>query len=109
MNLILRSSFTILFCKYAVNGKLLFQDMVNLTFEQVIPGTQRLVAKCPIDHPLYIKHKGWSASNPTEAMARYGIPFRAVHTGDIVVPASSNKLNPTTGLSPIVNNSGPQM
>ena len=68
--------------------------MVQLTFEQIIPGPQRLVAKCPIDHPFYIRHKGWSTSNPTEAMARYGIPFRTLHCNDICIQAP--KGNQTT-------------
>lgn len=81
------------------------QDMVELTFEQIIPGTQRLVAKCPIDHPFYVKNKGWCAASPTEAMARYGIPFRTLHANDIAIPSPANKLNPTPGctMSPLVS------
>ena len=82
--------------------------MVVLTFEQIIPGTQRLVAKCPSDHPFYVKHKAWAASSPTEAMARYGTSFRPLAVGDHVIPSpSSNKLvaTPSNTLSPLVKSS----
>ena len=76
--------------------------MVQLTFEQIIPGPQRLVAKCPIDHPFYIRHKGWSTSNPTEAMARYGIPFRTLHCNDICIQAPKLNQTPGNAVSPII-------
>ena len=87
------------------------QEFVQLTFEQIIPGTQRLVAKCPSDHPFYIRHKGWSSANPTESMARYGIPFRALHVNEVVSQAPQNKLAHTPGntISPLIATSGPQM
>ncbi|XP_066933009.1 uncharacterized protein [Clytia hemisphaerica] len=85
------------------------REMVVLTFEQIIPGTQRLVAKCPSDHPFYVKHKGWVASSPTEAMARYGTSFRALAVADTVIPSpsSNNKLiaTPSNTLSPLVKSS----
>lgn len=89
-----------------------YQDMVELTFEQVIPGTQRLVAKCPIDHPFYVKNKGWCAASAAEAMARYGIPFRTIHVNDTAIPSPQNKLNPTPGcnMSPLISSGkGPQV
>lgn len=86
------------------------REMIELTFEQIIPGTQRLVAKCPIDHPFYTRQKGWSASNPTEAMARYGIPFRALNVNDTVVQAPMSKMNQITGNSPALTSAkGPQV
>ena len=89
---------------------LITQDNVVLTFEQVIPGTQRLVAKCPHDHPFYVKHKGWSAASPAEAMARYGTSFRGLALSDNVIPPPSpnSKLLPTTPgttMSPLVKSS----
>lgn len=88
------------------------REIVELTFEQIIPGTQRLVAKCPSDHPFYVKHRGWSAHTPTEAMARYGVPFRALAINDHVIASpTSNKLvaTPGTTLSPLVKSSGAQV
>ena len=84
-----------------------------MIFEQIIPGTQRLVARCPNDHPFYVKHRGWSASNPTDAMARYGTQFRKLSQNDIVIqaPGSNNPLIPTPGstLSPLVKSSTAQV
>ncbi|XP_047145963.1 uncharacterized protein LOC100201739 isoform X2 [Hydra vulgaris] len=88
------------------------REMVELTFEQIIPGPQRLVAKCPIDHPFFIKHKGWSAPNPTEAMARYGLPFKALHVNDICMPASRINQTPSSVASPAAvscSSNGPQI
>jgi len=82
---------------------------VELIFEQVIPGTQRLIAKCPIDHPFYVKHKGWSAFSPTEAMARYGISFRALSNNDHVVSSNKSIATPGNTLSPNVKTSDPEM
>lgn len=108
-NIINLASNLVFFC-LLITRCVVFQDIVELTFEQIIPGTQRLVAKCPIDHPFYVKHKGWSASNPTEAMARYGTPFRKLSQNDIVIQAPSNNMvTPGNTLSPHIKSTGAQV
>lgn len=57
-----------------------------------------------------MKHKGWSAASPPEAMARYGTSFRGLALSDNVIPPPSpnSKLMPTTPgntMSPLVKSS----
>ncbi|KAG7270820.1 hypothetical protein CRUP_037154, partial [Coryphaenoides rupestris] len=59
------------------------QSVLQLTFDPGAFGHTPLTAQCPLDHPFYVKHKGWSSFYPSLTVVHYGIPCYEVERGDV--------------------------
>ncbi|XP_038597394.1 HMG box-containing protein 1 isoform X2 [Tachyglossus aculeatus] len=62
------------------------ESVLKLTFD---PGTVEdglLSVECKLDHPFYVKNKGWSSFYPSLTVVRHGIPCCEVHVGDVCLP-----------------------
>ncbi|XP_043944473.1 HMG box-containing protein 1 isoform X2 [Protopterus annectens] len=62
------------------------QSVLKLTFD---PGTSEcswLTAECHLDHPFYVRDKGWSSFYPSLTVVQHGIPCREIKVGDICLP-----------------------
>lgn len=62
------------------------ESMLKLTFD---PGTAEdnfLTVQCQLDHPFYVKNKGWSSFYPSLTVVQHGIPCCEMHVGDICLP-----------------------
>ncbi|KAM9312505.1 HMG box-containing protein 1 [Gastrophryne carolinensis] len=62
------------------------ESVLQLTFD---PGTAEdgyLTVECRLDHPFYIKNKGWSSFYPSLTVVQHGIPCYDMHVGDICLP-----------------------
>ncbi|XP_053319176.1 HMG box-containing protein 1 isoform X2 [Spea bombifrons] len=61
------------------------ESVLQLTFD---PGTTDglLTVECRLDHPFYIKNKGWSSFYPSLTVVQHGIPCCEMHVGDICLP-----------------------
>ncbi|XP_069485239.1 HMG box-containing protein 1 isoform X2 [Ambystoma mexicanum] len=62
------------------------ESMLKLTFD---PGTSEddlLTVQCRLDHPFYVKNKGWSSFYPSLTVVQHGIPCCEMHIGDICLP-----------------------
>ena len=90
------------FLLYPLYQLSIFQDRVLITFESTTPGQPRLFAKVPVDHLFLVKHRGWSAPRPNEAMVKYGIPFRSLQKGDICIQSNQSRDTNGNTLSPLV-------
>lgn len=62
------------------------QSVLQLTFDPGAFGHTPLTAQCPLDHPFYVKHKGWSSFYPSLTVVHYGIPCYEVERGDVFLP-----------------------
>ena len=45
-----------------------------------------ILADCAIDHPFYVKDKGWCSAQPGLSMRKYTIPFVDLSVGDVCLP-----------------------
>uniref|UniRef100_A0A2K5UQ27 HMG box-containing protein 1 n=1 Tax=Macaca fascicularis TaxID=9541 RepID=A0A2K5UQ27_MACFA len=62
------------------------RSVLKLTFD---PGTVEdglLTVECKLDHPFYVKNKGWSSFYPSLTVVQHGIPCCEVHVGDVCLP-----------------------
>ncbi|XP_075455829.1 HMG box-containing protein 1 [Ascaphus truei] len=62
------------------------ESVLQLTFD---PGTREeglLTVECRLDHPFYVKNKGWSSFYPSLTVVQHGIPCCEMHAGDICLP-----------------------
>ncbi|XP_048834142.1 HMG box-containing protein 1 isoform X2 [Brienomyrus brachyistius] len=62
------------------------QSVLKLTFD---PGSLEeglLTAECRLDHPFYVKSKGWSSFYPSLTVVQHGIPCYEVQVGDLCLP-----------------------
>ncbi|XP_063304163.1 HMG box-containing protein 1 [Pelobates fuscus] len=62
------------------------ESVLQLTFD---PGTTEdglLTVECRLDHPFYVKNKGWSSFHPSLTVVQHGIPCCEIHVGDICLP-----------------------
>ncbi|KAL8202178.1 UNVERIFIED_CONTAM: HMG box-containing protein 1 [Gekko kuhli] len=62
------------------------ESVLKLTFD---PGTATdglLTVACQLDHPFYVKNKGWSSFYPSLTVVQHGIPCCEMHTGDVCLP-----------------------
>ncbi|XP_023265731.1 HMG box-containing protein 1-like [Seriola lalandi dorsalis] len=62
------------------------QAVLQLTFDPGAFGHTRMTARCQLDHPFYVKHKGWSSFYPSLTVVHYGIPCYEVEVGDVCLP-----------------------
>merc|ERR1719273_1970705 len=53
-----------------------------------VPESSRveMMAECPIDHPFFVKDKGWCFAHPRLSLEKYGIPTQDLATGDVCLP-----------------------
>ncbi|EMP31282.1 HMG box-containing protein 1 [Chelonia mydas] len=62
------------------------ESVLKLTFD---PGTVEdglLTVECRLDHPFYVKNKGWSSFYPSLTVVQHGIPCCEMHIGDLCLP-----------------------
>jgi len=45
-----------------------------------------MMAECPIDHPFFVKDKGWCSAHPRLSLEKYGIPCQDLGLGDVCLP-----------------------
>jgi len=45
-----------------------------------------MLAKCPLDHPFFVKDKGWCSAHPSLSHGKYGIPCQELSLGDVCLP-----------------------
>uniref|UniRef100_A0A3Q3J9K6 HMG box-containing protein 1 n=1 Tax=Monopterus albus TaxID=43700 RepID=A0A3Q3J9K6_MONAL len=62
------------------------QAVLQLTFDPGSFGHALMTALCQLDHPFYIKNKGWSSFYPSMTVVHYGIPCYEMEVGDICLP-----------------------
>ncbi|KAG7234699.1 hypothetical protein INR49_004105 [Caranx melampygus] len=62
------------------------QAVLQLTFDPGAFGHTPLTARCQLDHPFYVKHKGWSSFYPSLTVVHYGIPCYEMEVGDVCLP-----------------------
>uniref|UniRef100_A0A3B3ZY70 HMG box-containing protein 1 n=1 Tax=Periophthalmus magnuspinnatus TaxID=409849 RepID=A0A3B3ZY70_9GOBI len=62
------------------------QPVLELTFNPGPFGHSFLTARCQLDHPFYVKNKGWSSFHPSLTVVHYGIPCYDMEVGDVCLP-----------------------
>ncbi|XP_041833728.1 HMG box-containing protein 1-like isoform X2 [Melanotaenia boesemani] len=62
------------------------QAVLQLTFDPGVFGHTPITARCQLDHPFYVKNKGWSSFYPSLTVVHYGIPCYEVEVGDVCLP-----------------------
>lgn len=62
------------------------QAVLQLTFDPGAFGHTRLTAQCQLDHPFYVKNKGWSSFYPSLTVVRHGIPCYEMEVGGVCLP-----------------------
>ncbi|XP_061570090.1 HMG box-containing protein 1-like isoform X2 [Cololabis saira] len=62
------------------------QTVLQLTFDPGTFGHTPITARCQLDHPFYVKHKGWSSFYPSLTVVNYGIPCYEMEVGDACLP-----------------------
>ncbi|XP_034381687.1 HMG box-containing protein 1-like isoform X2 [Cyclopterus lumpus] len=62
------------------------QAVLQLTFDPGAFGHAAMTARCQLDHPFYVRKKGWSSFHPSLTVVRYGIPCYEMEVGDVCLP-----------------------
>ncbi|XP_039999563.1 HMG box-containing protein 1-like [Xiphias gladius] len=62
------------------------QAILHLTFDPGAFGHAPMTARCQLDHPFYVKNKGWSSFYPSLTVVHYGIPCYEMEVGDVCLP-----------------------
>ncbi|MEQ2307210.1 hypothetical protein AMECASPLE_016042 [Ameca splendens] len=62
------------------------QAVLQLTFDPGVFGHTPITAQCQLDHPFYVKNKGWSSFYPSLTVVHYGIPCYEMEVGDLCLP-----------------------
>ncbi|KAG8142638.1 hypothetical protein E2320_005858 [Naja naja] len=62
------------------------ESVLKLTFDPGTAAKDLLTAECRLDHPFYVKNKGWSSFYPSLTVVQHGIPCCEMHLGDICLP-----------------------
>ncbi|XP_019747438.1 HMG box-containing protein 1-like isoform X3 [Hippocampus comes] len=62
------------------------QATLQLTFDPGAFGHGLLTARCQLDHPFYVKNKGWSSFYPSLTVVHYGIAGYEMELGDVCLP-----------------------
>ncbi|XP_077357195.1 HMG box-containing protein 1-like [Festucalex cinctus] len=68
--------------EYVLSG----QAILQLTFDPGAFGQSLLTARCQLDHPFYVKNKGWSSFYPSLTVVHYGIAGYEMELGDVCLP-----------------------
>ncbi|XP_013412362.1 HMG box-containing protein 1 isoform X2 [Lingula anatina] len=61
---------------------------LRLRFSSDIPTQSEIIAECALDHPFFVREKGWSSFHPSMTVEHYGIPCSELEVGDITLPPS---------------------
>ncbi|XP_048863866.1 HMG box-containing protein 1-like isoform X2 [Brienomyrus brachyistius] len=59
------------------------QSVLKLTFDPGLPEDGLLTAECRLDHPFYVRSKGWSSFYPSLTAVQHGIPCYELRRGDL--------------------------
>ncbi|KAK2858773.1 hypothetical protein Q5P01_003393 [Channa striata] len=62
------------------------EAILQLTFDPGAFGHSPMTARCQLDHPFYVKNKGWSSFYPSLTVVHYGIPCYEMEVGDVCLP-----------------------
>ncbi|KAA8579958.1 hypothetical protein FQN60_005493, partial [Etheostoma spectabile] len=62
------------------------QAVLQLTFDPGAFEHAPMTARCQLDHPFYVKNKGWTSFHPSLTVVRYGIPCYEMEVGDVCLP-----------------------
>ncbi|XP_061780563.1 HMG box-containing protein 1 [Nerophis lumbriciformis] len=62
------------------------QAVLKLTFDPGSPYDGLLTAECRLDHPFFVRSKGWSSFYPSLTVVHHGIPCYEMHLGDTCLP-----------------------
>lgn len=62
------------------------QHVLQLTFNPGPFGHGFLTTHCQLEHPFYVKNKGWSSFHPSLTVVHHGIPCYEMEVGDVCLP-----------------------
>ncbi|XP_028276381.1 HMG box-containing protein 1-like isoform X2 [Parambassis ranga] len=62
------------------------EAILQLTFDPGAFGCTPVTARCQLDHPFYVKNKGWSSFYPSLTVVHHGIPCYEMEVGDLCLP-----------------------
>ncbi|KAM8860886.1 HMG box-containing protein 1 [Synchiropus picturatus] len=62
------------------------QAVLKLTFEPDFTDYGLVTAECRLDHPFFVKNKGWSSFYPSLTVVHHGIPCYEMQLGDVCLP-----------------------
>uniref|UniRef100_A0A8C9XR28 HMG box-containing protein 1 n=1 Tax=Sander lucioperca TaxID=283035 RepID=A0A8C9XR28_SANLU len=62
------------------------QAVLKLTFDPGSPDDGLLTAECRLDHPFFVKNKGWSSFYPSLTVVHHGIPCYEMQLGNVCLP-----------------------
>ncbi|XP_060886252.1 HMG box-containing protein 1-like [Labrus mixtus] len=62
------------------------QAVLQLTFDPGAFGQAPVTTRCQLDHPFYVKNKGWSSFYPSLTVVRHGIPCYEMEIGGVCLP-----------------------
>ncbi|XP_008310035.1 HMG box-containing protein 1 [Cynoglossus semilaevis] len=62
------------------------QAVLKLSFDAGSPEDGLLTAECRLDHPFFVKNKGWSSFYPSLTVVHHGIPCYEMQLGDVCLP-----------------------
>ncbi|XP_036976911.1 HMG box-containing protein 1-like isoform X2 [Acanthopagrus latus] len=62
------------------------QAVLQLTFDPGAFGRAPVSARCQLDHPFYVKNKGWSSFYPSLTVVHHGIPCYEMEVGGVCLP-----------------------
>ncbi|KAJ3596280.1 hypothetical protein NHX12_002689 [Muraenolepis orangiensis] len=60
--------------------------VLKLTFDPGSSVNGLLTAECRLDHPFFVKNKGWSSFYPSLTVVHHGIPCYEMQVGDLCLP-----------------------
>lgn len=62
------------------------EAVLQLTFDPGAFGLTPLTARCRLDHPFYVKNRGWSSFYPSLTVVHHGIPCYDMEVGAVCLP-----------------------
>ncbi|CAH1785045.1 unnamed protein product [Owenia fusiformis] len=62
------------------------RGILELRFTTDVVGSPELISECDLDHPFYVKDKGWSSYYPNITVEHYGIPCCELELNDVCLP-----------------------
>ncbi|XP_061418854.1 HMG box-containing protein 1 isoform X2 [Lethenteron reissneri] len=62
------------------------QSLMRLSFDPGKHDQPKLTADCFLDHPFFVKKKGWASFHPSLTVIKYGIPCSDMEVRDVCLP-----------------------
>ncbi|XP_042191088.1 HMG box-containing protein 1 isoform X1 [Callorhinchus milii] len=62
------------------------RSVLKLTFDPGKSEVVRLFVECRLDHPFYVRNKGWCSFYPSLTAVQHGIPCCEMELGDVCLP-----------------------